>query len=56
VPARDGGERSFSDSECIVWLPSALAFRFRAIREPGETFSDVIMRLVERGSYAAITR
>jgi predicted CopG family antitoxin len=28
----------------------------RSLREPGETFSDVILRLAERGSYAAIMR
>jgi hypothetical protein len=27
-----------------------------ALQEPGETFSDVILRLADRGSYAAVMR
>jgi hypothetical protein len=42
--------------ECRVWLPRAIVERLRALREPGETFSDVILRLTERGASAALTR
>jgi hypothetical protein len=44
------------DREYRVWLPRAVVERLRALREPGETFSDVILRLTERGSYAALMR
>lgn len=57
LPARLGAEREISpDSECLVWMPRDLVFRLLALREPEETFSDVILRLVERGSFAALTR
>ena len=54
--ARLGAEREISpDSECLVWMPRDLVFRLLALREPEKTFSDVILRLVERGSFAALT-
>jgi hypothetical protein len=40
------------DREYLIWLPRAVVNHLRAFRTPGETFSDVILRLVERGSYA----
>jgi hypothetical protein len=43
------------DGEYRVWVPRTIVERLLALREPGETFSDVILRLVERGSYWAIT-
>jgi hypothetical protein len=36
--------------------PTTVVNRLRALREPDETFSDVILRLAERGCYAAIAR
>jgi hypothetical protein len=42
------------DGQCKIWLPRAVVNRLRALREPCETFSDVILRLTDRGSYAAI--
>jgi hypothetical protein len=34
--------------ERTVWLEGAMVDRLGAMRGPGETYSDVIMRLVER--------
>jgi hypothetical protein len=45
-----------ADREYRIWLPRAVVERLRALREPGETFSDVILRLAERGSFSAIAR
>jgi hypothetical protein len=57
LPATLGTGREVSpDSECLVWMPRDLVFHLLALREPEETFSDVILRLVERGSFAALTR
>jgi hypothetical protein len=39
-----------------LWLPQTVVNRLRSLRAPGETFSAVILRLVERGPYAVITR
>jgi hypothetical protein len=44
------------DGEYRVWMPRIAVERLLARREPGETFSDVILRLVERGCYSAIIR
>jgi hypothetical protein len=44
------------DREYQLWLPRSLVNGLRAQRAPGETFSDVILRLAARGSFAAITR
>jgi hypothetical protein len=44
------------DGEYRVWLPQTVVNRLRSLRAPGETFSEVILRLVERGSYAAVMR
>jgi hypothetical protein len=38
--ANERGER-------LIWLEDAVADRLRAMREPGESYSDVILRLVE---------
>ena len=55
--ARAGAEQDIAaDRECRVWLPRAVVARLRALRGPGETFSDVILRLADRGSFAAIIR
>jgi hypothetical protein len=44
------------EGEYRVWLPRIAVERLLASREPGETFSDVILRLTERGSFATIIR
>lgn len=44
------------DREYSVWLPRDVVNRLRDLRQPGETFSGVILRLAERGSVAAIAR
>ena len=33
--------------ERLIWLDRAIADRLRALRGPGESYSDVILRLVE---------
>ena len=33
------------DGEYRIWLPNEFVSRLRAVREPGETLSDVILRL-----------
>lgn len=42
------------DGEYRVWLPRDVVFRLKALREPGETFSEVILQLTDRGVNAAI--
>jgi hypothetical protein len=44
------------DREYRIWLPRIAVERLMALREAGETFSDVIRRLTESGSFAAIMR
>ena len=44
------------DGEYLVWLPTGVVNRLRILREPEETLSDVILRLTDSGSYAALTR
>ena len=44
------------DREYLVWLPQAAVDHLRVLRAPGETFSEVILRLASRGSLAAIMR
>jgi hypothetical protein len=57
LPAGSGVEPEIVlDREYCVWLPRDVVNRLRALREPGESFSQVILRLAERGSYATITR
>jgi predicted CopG family antitoxin len=34
-------------SERLIWLKSAVLDRLKAMRWPGESYSDVILRLVE---------
>ena len=45
-----------ADHEHLVWLPQTVVNHLRHLREPDESFSDVILRLAERGCCAAITR
>ena len=35
------------DGQCFVWLEPEVVNRLRAMRGPGESYSDVILRLVE---------
>jgi predicted CopG family antitoxin len=57
LPAGSAAEQEIApEREYRVWLPRAVVNRLRALREPGETFSDVILRLTDRGSYDAIMR
>ena len=42
------------DCEFAVWVPRDLVNRLRDLRQPGESFSSVILRLAERGSLAVI--
>jgi len=43
-----GYEPSLSASgERLIWIEAAVADRLKAMREPGESYSDVIVRLVE---------
>ncbi len=44
------------DREYGVWLPRDVVSRLRDLRQPGESFSSVILRLAERGSFAVIAR
>jgi hypothetical protein len=44
------------DREYSVWLPRDVVNRLRDLRQPGESFSGVILRLAERGSFAVIAR
>jgi hypothetical protein len=50
------GPETAPDREHLVWLPLGAVNHRRAPRAPGETFSDLILPLAQRGSYAAITR
>jgi hypothetical protein len=48
-------ERDIDPSaEYQIWLPQAAVVRLLAMRERGETFSEAILRLAERGSVAAL--
>jgi hypothetical protein len=44
------------DCEYSVWLPRDVVTRLRDLRQSGESFSGVILRLAERGSFAVIAR
>jgi len=44
------------DGEYGLWLPRRVVNRLRAQRAPGETFSETIIRLAERGTFAALIR
>jgi hypothetical protein len=35
------------NGDCFVWLDPRLVNRLKALRGPGESYSDVILRLVE---------
>jgi hypothetical protein len=40
-------EISLDREDYRIWLPRAFVERLRALRSPGESFSDVILRLAE---------
>jgi hypothetical protein len=51
LPANGGFERnSASNGEYYVWLEPKYVDRLRALRKPGESYSDVIVRLAEASS------
>jgi hypothetical protein len=56
LPAGSAAPELFPAREHLVWLPQVAVDHLRDLREPGETFSDVILRLAQRGSYVAIPR
>jgi len=41
------------DGDYHVWLDPAVVNRLRAMRGPGESYSDVILRLAERSEHEA---
>jgi hypothetical protein len=46
----DGAPRSIGqDGQMRIWLDHAVVDRLRALRGPGESFSDVILRLAADG-------
>ena len=46
LPSRPPVEKEIVlDGEYCVWLPQTAVERLLALRKPGETFSDVILRL-----------
>jgi hypothetical protein len=56
LPAASATDQIAPDGEYHVWLPRNVVKHLLALRQPSETFSEVILRLGERGSYAAIMR
>ena len=40
---------SAATCERYIWLPRAVVDRLRSLRGPGESFSDVILRLAAEG-------
>ena len=51
-----GETRIAPDNQYSVWLPRDVVERLRSMRQSGESFSGVILRLAERGSVAVIAR
>jgi hypothetical protein len=51
-----GESKVAPDREYRVWLPRDVVNRLRALRQPDETFSGVILRLAGRGSFAVLAR
>ena len=56
LPGSTVADELAPDGEYRLWLPPDVVNRLRALRAPGETFSDLILRLAQRGSLAALTR
>jgi hypothetical protein len=51
VPAASVAEQDVApDGEYRLWLPRDVVIRLKALREPGESFSDAILRLHESGA------
>jgi len=44
-PGAVTGQEIVPDGEYRIWLPLEFVTRLKALREPGETFSDVILRV-----------
>ena len=38
-----------ANGERLIWLPAAVVDRLKALRGPGESYSDVILRLAGSG-------
>ena len=51
-----GETRIAPDGQYRIWLPREVVERLRSLRQSGESFSGVILRLAERGSLAVIAR
>jgi hypothetical protein len=52
LPAGSAAEKEIDPGlEYRLWLPLDVVTRLRALRKPGETFSDVILRLGDRRSH-----
>ena len=49
-------ERGLRRIGAVRWLPRAVVDRLRSLRGPGESFSDVILRLAAEGELGAIWR
>ena len=56
LPAQSAEREIVPDLEYRIWWPRPVVIRLRALREPEETFSEVMLRLTDRGAYAAFTR
>ena len=52
-PGISSGETKIvPDGQYRIWLPQDIVERLRALGQSGESFSGVILRLAERGSFA----
>ncbi len=56
LPSGSAEQDIVLDGEYHIWLPQTVVIRLLALREPGETFSKVILRLADCDSLAAILR
>ena len=57
LPASSPIERELAPKgEYRLWLPRSVVERLMARRNPGDTFSDVILPLMDAGAFAAIMR
>jgi hypothetical protein len=51
LPGSVGYENAVNEKgQRLIWLDRAVVDRFKALRGPGESYSDVIMRLAAEGS------
>jgi len=57
APTASPGESGIApDHQYRIWLPRDVVERLRELRLSDESFSGVILRLAERGSFAVIAR